>query len=281
MSDNPAVNSILAKFDIRGRSAFVTGGASGIGLAYAEAMAESGAAVTLSSINLDHAESEAARLRSNGWIVRAERCDVSDHAMVERAFLAHQKAYGRLDIAFANAGVDAGPGFWNPQGHRNTDGQIDTFDLSNWTASMAVNLNGVFHTVREAARAMKASGRKGSIIVTSSNAATNTFPIVGTPYMVAKAGVAHLVRQVALELAEFGIRVNCIAPGSFVTNIAGGVLKDPVVRATWAKMVPLGAMADTHEIKPLALYLASDASQFVTGSQMFIDGGVSLGHFNP
>jgi NAD(P)-dependent dehydrogenase (short-subunit alcohol dehydrogenase family) len=119
--------------------------------------------------------------------------------------------------------------------------------------------------------------RKGSIIATSSNAAIINEPIVGTPYMPAKAGVAHLVRNVALELAEYGIRVNAIAPGPFVTNIGGGALTDPVVRAAWDSRVPLGRIAETWQIKPLALYLASDASSYMTGAQLVIDGGHVLG----
>jgi NAD(P)-dependent dehydrogenase (short-subunit alcohol dehydrogenase family) len=119
--------------------------------------------------------------------------------------------------------------------------------------------------------------RKGSIIATSSNAALINEAIVGTAYMPAKAGVAHFVRHMAMELAEYRIRVNAIAPGPFVTNIGGGWLKDPVVRAAWDSKVPLGRMAEPEQIKPLALYLASDASSYVTGSQIVIDGGFMVG----
>ena len=120
--------------------------------------------------------------------------------------------------------------------------------------------------------------RRGSIIATTSTAAIVTEPIVGTAYMPAKAGIAHLIRQVALELAEYRIRVNAIAPGPFVTNIGGGWLKDPKVRAAWDAQVPLGRIAETEQIKALALYLASDASSYMTGSQVLIDGGVATGN---
>jgi NAD(P)-dependent dehydrogenase (short-subunit alcohol dehydrogenase family) len=185
-----------------------------------------------------------------------------------------------LDAAFANAGLDAGAGFWNPATHsRNPQGQIDTFDHATWRKSMSVNLDGVFFTVAEAARVMKSGGRPGSIIVTSSIASSKVFPPIATPYMAAKAAVTQLVKQVALELAEYRIRVNAIAPGMFVTNIGGGYLQNPAVREAWGKIVPLGKMAEPEQIKPLALFLASDASDFVTGTEMVIDGGVLLGNF--
>jgi NAD(P)-dependent dehydrogenase (short-subunit alcohol dehydrogenase family) len=266
----------LDQFDIKGRSALVTGGASGLGLAYAEAMAEAGASVTIADIDRDGAEREATRLRADGYSVRAATLDVVDRAATTQVFTDHAAAFGGLDIAFANAGIDPGAGYWNPAGHRNEDGQIDTLDPARWDRTIAINLTGVFNTVREAVRLMKLA-RKGSIIATSSIAALINEPIVGTAYMPAKAGVAHFVRHMAMELAEYRIRVNAIAPGPFVTNIGNGWLKDPVVRAAFDVKVPLGRMAEPYQIKPLALYLASDASSYVTGSQIVIDGGFMVG----
>lgn len=271
----------LAQFDIAGRSALVTGAASGLGLAYAEAMAEAGAKVTLTDIDGEGAEREAARLRGLGLEARGAKLDVTERAAVTQAFDEHAAAYGGLDIAFANAGIDAGPGFWNPGGYRNADGQVDTADPAFWDRTIAINLTGIYHTIREAARLMKPRG-KGSIIATSSNAAVICEAIVGMPYMAAKAGVAHMVRHEAFELAAFGIRVNAIAPGPFVTNIGGGWLKkDPVARKAWDALVPVGAVAETHQIKPLALYLASDASSYMTGAHLLIDGGMALGPVKP
>jgi len=270
----------LDQFNIAGRSALVTGAASGIGLAYAEAMAEAGACVTLTDIDGAGAEREAARLRSEGADVRAATCDVADLAQVAAAFDGHVAAYGGLDITFANAGWDAGHGFWSPAGHRDPQGQIDQYDPERWQRSIAINLTGVFHTIREAVRCMKAGGKRGSIIATASNAGIINEPIVGIPYMPAKAGVLHMVRHTALELAEFGIRVNAIAPGPFITNIGDGwVKKNPAAKLAFDKTIPLGAMAETRQIKPLALLLASDASSFMTGAHVVIDGGVQLGNF--
>lgn len=271
--------STLAQFDIAGRSALVTGAASGIGLAFAEVLAEAGAKVTLTDIDTQGVEREAARLRAAGADARADTLDVADRAATERVFDAHAAAYAGLDICFANAGIGLGPGFVAPDGSRVPDGQVDTFDADLWDKSIAINLTGAYNTMRHAARLMKAGGKGGSIIATASNAGLILEPIVPMPYMPAKAGVLHLVRALAQELAAYRIRVNAIAPGPFVTNIGGGWAKsDPAVRAAFDATIPLGGMAETDQIKPLALLLASDASSYITGTHVLIDGGVALGN---
>lgn len=274
----------LDQFDLTGRSGLVTGAASGIGLAYAEVLAEAGAKVTLTDIDAEGAARECARLVDQGFDARWDSCDVSKLDQVARAFDHHVAAYGGCDVAFANAGLDVGNGFWTPEGNRNPDGQIDVYDPDRWYKSIGVNLNGVFHTVREAARVMKANThrRGGSIVITSSNAAEVNEAIVGVPYMAAKAGVKHFMRHAAYELAAYGIRVNAIAPGPFVTNIGDGwVKKNPAAKAAWDDLVPVGKMAETYQIKPLALLLASDAGSYMTGAHVMIDGGMQLGPVKP
>jgi NAD(P)-dependent dehydrogenase (short-subunit alcohol dehydrogenase family) len=123
---------------------------------------------------------------------------------------------------------------------------------------------------------MKAQ-RSGRIVVTTSVASFRAESWVGTPYMPAKAGAAHLVRQAALELARYNITVNAIAPGAFATNIGGGQLKVPAVSMAMGKRIPLGRVAQPEEVKGLALFLASPASAFITGAEIQIDGGSSLG----
>jgi len=274
----------LDQFDIRGRSALVTGAASGIGLAYAECMAEAGARVTLTDIDAAGAQREAERLAGEGHEVRWAACDVSQLEQVAAAFDGHVAAWGGCDIAFANAGLDVGNGFWSPEDTRNPAGQIDVYPKEAWDKSIGINLTGVFHTVREAARVMKnnTARRGGSIVITSSNAAEVNEAIVGVPYMAAKAGVKHFMRHAAYELAAYGIRVNAIAPGPFVTNIGDGwVKKNPAAKKAWDELVPVGRMAETYQIKPLALLLASDAGSYMTGSHVMIDGGMQLGPVKP
>ncbi|MDQ0314976.1 SDR family NAD(P)-dependent oxidoreductase [Amorphus orientalis] len=259
-------------FCVAGKSVIVTGGASGIGRAYAEVMAEHGARVCICDADEAQLERTVAEIGKGTW---GRWLDVSDSTGVAAAFDEVAEHQGRVDIVFANAGVDGGPGFLTPEGRRNSAGQIDAIPLEMWDRVIAVNLTGVFLTIRNAARHMKQTGG-GRIIVTSSVAARVNEAIVGLPYMPAKAGVDHLVRNAAMELGAFGILVNCISPGPFVTNIAGGRLKNAADRSAFEEQSLLGRIAETEEIKGLALYLASPAASYVTGAQMTIDGGSSL-----
>lgn len=268
--------TLLDRFSLAGKSGLVTGGASGLGLAYAEALAEGGASVTIADMDKISAGREVGRLTERGYTVRYSYVDVANDDDVRRAFDEHEAAYGALDVVFANAGMAMGDGYIGFDGQRADGGQIDNYPVEYWRKTLAVDLDGVFYTLRHAVRLMKKHGRKGSIIATTSNASEITCPIVATPYMPAKAGVKHLVRQLARELADFGIRVNAIAPGSVATNIGGGALRNPEVRAIWDKGVPLGRMGEADQFKPLALFLASDASDYMTGAEILMDGGVSL-----
>jgi NAD(P)-dependent dehydrogenase (short-subunit alcohol dehydrogenase family) len=267
-------------FSVEGYGVVVTGGASGLGLAFAEALAENGAAVTILDVDGKAIESEVARLVGAGHDVRGEVVDVTDHARLDAAFDAAVAAHGRLDVAFANAGIDSGPGFvsgWaGAERPRNDDGALESYTDERWNRVIDVNLNGVFATIRSATRHLRPQ-RSGRIIVTTSLAAIKTEPVIGAAYMAAKAGCAHLTRNVALELAAYGITVNAIAPGFFVTNIGGGHAKDPAAQEAMAKDIPMHRVGFPDDIKGLALFLASPASAYVTGQQIVIDGGWGLG----
>ncbi|WP_416067175.1 SDR family NAD(P)-dependent oxidoreductase [Rhizobium sp. ZK1] len=259
-------------FDVRDKSVIVTGGASGIGRAYAEVMADNGARVCIFDLNPTLLDSVVAELKANGGDVWGQMVDVTDRPRMEEAFDAVAERHGRIDVVFANAGIDAGPGFLSTTGGRIPEGAIDVLDDHHWDRVIEVNLSSVYTTVKHSARHMKKTGG-GRIIVTSSIAAQINEAIVGTPYMPAKAGVDHFVRQMAMELGMFGILVNCISPGPFMTNIAGGRLKIPADRRAFEEQSLIGRIGDTEDIKGLALYLASPCSSYVTGSQIVIDGG--------
>lgn len=264
--------SLEEMFDVAGKSVVVTGGASGIGLGYAQIMAERGARVCILDVDADGIDRALAELGHDAW---GQQADVTDRPGMETAFRKVAEAHGGVDVVFANAGIDAGPGFMDPLGNRNPDGHIENFGDAHWDRVIAVNLTGVYNTVKLAAVHMKAGGG-GRIIVTSSVASQINEAIVGTPYMAAKAGVDHFVRNMAMELGAFNILINCINPGPFMTNIAGGRLKNPADRAAFEAQSLIGRIGALDDIKGLALYLASPASSYVTGAQIAIDGGSRL-----
>jgi NAD(P)-dependent dehydrogenase (short-subunit alcohol dehydrogenase family) len=267
-------------FKVEGYGVIVTGGASGLGLGYAEALAENGARVTILDVDAGRIDHETGRLKALGLAVRGEAVDVRDHAAIDRAFDAAKAAYGRLDVVFANAGIDPGPGFvgsWvGTQRLRNPEGALENYTDERWNRVLDINLNGIFATLRAGARLMRPQ-RSGRMIVTTSVAAYQCEPAIGAAYMTAKAGAAHLMRQVALELAAYQITVNAIAPGFFATNIGGGHAKQPHVQEAMSKMIPMHRVGFAEDMKGLALFLASPASAYLTGQQISIDGGWTLG----
>jgi len=267
-------------FNVTGRTAVVTGGASGIGLGYAEALATNGARVTLLDIDERRIEAEVTRLRAAGFDVTGRVVDVTDHGALDRAVDEIVAERGRLDVAFANAGIDPGPGYvgdWvGDQRPRLTDGAIENYQDARWNRVIDINLNGIFATVRAAARHMRPQ-RSGRIVITTSAASQRIEPAIGAAYMAAKAGAAHFMRSVALELAAYEITVNAVAPGMFVTNIGGGHSKDPAVQKALASVIPMHRVGFPKDVGGLALFLASDAGSYVTGQEIVIDGGLCLG----
>jgi NAD(P)-dependent dehydrogenase (short-subunit alcohol dehydrogenase family) len=267
-------------FKVEGYGVVVTGGASGLGLGFAEALAGNGAKVTLLDIDAARIEAEVARLTQLGYTVRGEVVDVRDHARLDEAFDAAVKAHGRLDVAFANAGVDSGPGFvggWvGSTRPRTPEGFLENYTDERWQRVIDINLTGVFATLRAAARLMKPQ-RSGRIIATTSLAAVKCEAVIGSAYMAAKAGAAHLVRNVALELAAYNITVNSIAPGFFITNIGGGHAHEPETQQALSAVIPMHRVGFPADMAGLALFLASPSSGYLTGQQIIIDGGWGLG----
>ena len=272
--------NVSSRFDVAGYGVIVTGGASGLGLAYGEVLAAHGARVTLIDVDGEAVEAEASRLRDEGLDVRGTVADVTDHPRLDQAIDEAAELYGRLDVAFANAGIDPGVGFvgaWaGGQRPRVEEGALERYTDERWNRVIDINLNGIFATTRAAARHMRPRGF-GRIVVTTSLAATKTEPAIGSAYMAAKAGARHLVHMVALELAAYGITVNAIAPGFFVTNIGGGHAHNPDVQAALAKDIPMHRVGVPDDIKTLALFLASPACEYITGQEIVIDGGWGLG----
>jgi NAD(P)-dependent dehydrogenase (short-subunit alcohol dehydrogenase family) len=264
---------ISALFDVRGLVTVVTGGASGIGFACAKAMAENGAKVTLFDSNRDMLQEAVRKL---GGETRGEVVDVTDRAEVDKMMGAVAHSVGRLDVVFANAGIGGGPGFLKTDGTRNTERQIEQLPSEQWERVLQVNVIGAFNTLQAAARIMKPQNA-GRIIVTSSIDAFKIEQHVGTPYVVSKGAVGQLVKQAALELARYNVTVNAIAPGPWITNISGGRLRDPAAREPFEKMIPMHRLGQEEDMYGIALFLASPAARYVTGAQIVVDGGFSLG----
>lgn len=240
---------------LSGKVAVVTGGASGIGLAIAEAFLREGARVVIGDLS-PNAQAVARELGSN---VSAVTADVSRSDDVA-ALLDHAvRTFGGLDILCNNAGLDG------PQA------SIEHYDVAEFDRVLAVNLRGVFLGIKHAIPLLRARG--GAIINTASIAGSVVMP--GMPaYCAAKAGVMQLTKVAAVEVARDGIRVNTICPGVIRTQMVAELPQDFI--AGLENATPAGRIAEPGEVANLAVFLASDESPFLTGVSVNIDGGFTL-----
>lgn len=247
---------------LRDRVALVVGGSRGIGRAIALALAEAGAHVIPTSRTVSEVERVVQEIQSLGRRSLIQSCDVSQLDHIQSLLTNMRKEFHRLDILVNAAGI-------NPLWKR-----IENVTDEEWDRIFAVNLRGAFLLSREAGLWMIGQGG-GSIVHVSSIAGLRGTTHMG-PYSVSKAGLIGLVRVLAYEWAKYGIRVNAIAPGWVRTELARSVLEHPEISKSLLAEIPLKRFAGPEEIAPLAVYLASDAAQFVTGQIYVIDGGQTL-----
>ena len=256
--------------DLEGKVAIVTGAASGIGRATARRFAEEGARLVLADIEDEMGRQLAHDLGGNASFVHA---DVGVEAEVE-AMMAHAvETFGHLDVIYNNAGFSG------------VTGGIEEIPADGWDHTMDVLLKGVYFGMKHAARAMKAGG-SGAIVSTASIAGITTGISAPHVYNVAKAGVIHLTRSVAVELGPHGIRVNCVCPGFIATPIFARSLGMPshmaqgtvdTIAPLFEDPQPIKRAGRPEDIAEAVLWLSSEKASFVTGHALVVDGGVTAG----
>jgi len=253
---------VQALFDLTGKVALVTGASSGLGLHFAEVLAENGASVALVARRLDRLSELASRIHKAGGRAAAIPADVNDRSEMVRAFDAAEKTLGTVDILLNNAGV--------VHAHRITD-----LPPEEWRRVLATNLDAVFYWSQEAARRLIAAGKGGAIVNIASIAGFGVSKGVAA-YAVAKAGVVQLTKALGLELAAKGIRVNAIAPGWIVTDLNRDYLASDRGMAL-KRDIPLGRFGEERDLDGVLLLLASEAGRYMTGTTVVVDGGQIVG----
>lgn len=256
--------------NLQGRAAFVTGAGSGIGKAAAVMFAREGAQVCVVSRTEEDLRRTVAEIEAAGGTAVFAVADTSKPEEVERAIKQTVEAFGKLDIVFANAGVN---GVWAP---------IEELSPDEWRKTIDINLTGTFLTVKYAVPHLKERG--GSIIITSSVNGTRIFSNAGaSAYSSSKAGQVAFTKMAALELAKHRIRVNVICPGAIESNIEASTKKRDIEEAREpaeypAGKVPLtdGKPGSADQVARLVLFLASDGASHITGTEVWIDGAESL-----
>ena len=245
-------------FDLTGKVALVTGASSGLGVRFAEVLAEHGAAVALVARRTDRLAALKSRIEASGKRAVAIEADVCDRAAMRRAFEAAEQAFGTVTILVNNAGVVQ-------------SGRAIELAEEDWRRVLATNLDAVFFWAQEAARRMLAAGKGGAIVnVASVLGITPDNGVVS--YAAAKAGVIQVTKAMAIELAFKGIRVNAIAPGWIVTEMNRDYLASER-GAAMKKKIPMGRFGETRDLDGPLLLLASDAGSFITGATIVADGG--------
>jgi len=255
---------MMIDLNLNGRIALVTGGESGIGAACVAALAEAGADVAVIYYKDEGAgEASAAVARRFGRKAIAVQADVGREDDIERAFDAVEKAIGVPDILVNSAG-------------KNMSGiKVSDMSTEQWQDLLATDLTGSFFTSRRFVRNLKGSSRPGAIInITSIHSAV--MRAGGADYDAAKGGQTNLTKTLSLEVAEHGITVNAIAPGMILTPMNGKALHDPAYAAKLAQSIPVKRPGTPEEVAGVAVFLASPAASYITGSTITIDGGLSL-----
>ena len=252
-------------FDLTGKTALITGGNSGIGLGFAEALAQAGATVCIWGTNSEKNQIALKSIESHGGKVLALTCDVGDEEQVETRFAETVAKLGPVHACFANAGVSG----------RAEVKSFAEMTTAEWKRVTRVNLDGAFYTLRAASRHMAGHGLGGALVGTASLAAISGQPR-GEHYAATKGGLISMIRALAVEFARQGIRANAILPGWIETAMTEKALNWDRFRVKVLPRVPVRRWGQPADFGAIAVYLVSDASSYHTGDTFLIDGGYSL-----
>jgi gluconate 5-dehydrogenase len=247
-------------FSLEGRLALVTGSGQGIGFALAAGLAGEGAAVVVNGRTAERTEAAADALRRRGRTAHASVFDVTDFRAVDAAVERIERDVGPIDILVSNAGIQ----------HR---APLDEFPEEEWQRLLDTNVSGVFHVGKAVARHM-IPRRRGKIINIGSVQSELARPRIA-PYAATKGAVRNLTRGMCADWARHGLQINAIAPGYFRTALNQALFEDPGFSTWLTQRTPAGRWGDADELVGAAVFLASDASSFVNGHMLFVDGGLS------
>jgi hypothetical protein len=257
----------MSTFDLTRKVALITGGNGGIGLGFAEGLAQAGADVVIWGSNPAKLASAEATLRHHGRRVLAQRCDVSDESQVEASFGVAIATMGRIDACFANAGVSQ---------QRAPLAELSTAE---WRRVLAVNLDGAFFTLRAASRHMvqrAKDGDPGGRLVTVASTAAVHGPARAAAYGASKGALLAMTRALAVEMARFEVTANSILPGWIETEMTAGAVADPKFAGNVLPRIPVRRWGTGADFAGIAVYLASDASRYHTGDSFVIDGAYTI-----
>jgi 2-deoxy-D-gluconate 3-dehydrogenase len=250
---------ILEKFSLQGKSGIVTGAGSGIGKSLATSLVQAGAEVVIAGRNIGRLESTAQEIRQFGGPVVPIQADVAKMEDIQNLVDRTVEEFGKIDFLFNNAGI-------------NRRNPCEDFTEEDWDDVITVNLKGAFFLSQAVARVMISQKRKGKIINTSSRIALQSGKALPA-YGASKAGLTQLTKSMANDWAQYNILVNAIGPGYVRTEMTEPLYQDKEFSAGITSRIPLGRWANPEDFGGAAVFLASDASDYITGQTIFVDGG--------